>query len=69
MKKVVKKSSFVVAEEDKVRVEEHEQYVSRSAHKLSAFLKELELDLSAGVALDIGSSTGGFTQVFITKWC
>ena len=63
--KVMKKSSFKVEEGDDVTVQEHKSYVSRSAHKLEQFLLELNLDVSGRVALDIGSSTGGFTQVLL----
>lgn len=59
------KSSFVLKESDKVVVREHREYVSRSAFKLSAFLDELKIDLKGKIALDIGSSTGGFTQVLL----
>jgi 23S rRNA (cytidine1920-2'-O)/16S rRNA (cytidine1409-2'-O)-methyltransferase len=62
---VVFKSSFRVEESDVVVVQKYKEYVSRSAHKLDAFLKELDLCLDAKVALDIGSSTGGFTQVLL----
>jgi len=63
--KLVKKSSFKVSDEDEVSVENHKQYVSRSANKLALFLEELVLDVKDRVALDIGSSTGGFTQVLL----
>jgi len=63
--KVVKKSSLKVEESDEVNVAEHKEYVSRSAHKLSNFLQELNLDINGSVCLDIGSSTGGFTQVLL----
>lgn len=63
--KVILKSSFKLDESDKVEVKEHKNYVSRSAFKLSAFLDELKLELKDKVALDIGSSTGGFTQVLL----
>lgn len=59
------KSSFVLKDSDKVAVNEHKEYVSRAAFKLSAFLDELGLDLRDKTALDIGSSTGGFTQVLL----
>lgn len=71
---VIRKSAYKVDVTDKVEVKEHENYVSRSAHKLNAFLEELTLhpkstsfkaDLKDKVALDIGSSTGGFTQVLL----
>ena len=59
------KSSFKVADSDEVLLKEHKSYVSRSALKLSTFLDEIKLDLNSRVALDIGSSTGGFTQVLL----
>ena len=65
--KVIVKSSYKLSENDKVSVAEHKQYVSRSAHKLDEFLNELDLDVSARVCLDIGSSTGGFTQVLLER--
>jgi 23S rRNA (cytidine1920-2'-O)/16S rRNA (cytidine1409-2'-O)-methyltransferase len=63
--KVVTKSAFILKESDKVEVKEHKAYVSRSALKLALFLEELELDIKDAVALDIGASTGGFTQVLL----
>ena len=65
--KCIKKSSFKVADTDNVEVKEHKSYVSRSAHKLDEFLNELDLDISSRLALDIGSSTGGFTQVLLER--
>lgn len=59
------KSSLMLKSSDKVVVKEHREYVSRSAFKLSAFLDELGLDVADKIALDIGSSTGGFTQVLL----
>lgn len=63
--KVVVKSSFKVEDCDEVCVAEHENYVSRAAYKLKSFLEELALNIEAMVCLDIGSSTGGFTQVLL----
>jgi 23S rRNA (cytidine1920-2'-O)/16S rRNA (cytidine1409-2'-O)-methyltransferase len=65
--KVIKKSSYKVGEDDKVEVTKHKSFVSRSAHKLDEFLDELDLDITGFVALDIGSSTGGFTQVLLER--
>ena len=63
--KVIKKSSFKLSSEDSITIAEYKEYVSRSAHKLAYFLEELSLDIKGRVALDIGSSTGGFTQVLL----
>lgn len=62
--KVIKKPAFQV-EDETVTVEEGDHYVSRAAWKLRGFLNECELDISGMEALDIGASTGGFTQVLL----
>jgi len=65
--KIIKKSSFKVQEGDEVNVAEHKSYVSRAAFKLLEFLEEIDFDVTHKVALDIGSSTGGFTQVLLER--
>jgi len=63
--KIITKPSFKVDFSSFVTITEHKSYVSRSAHKLLDFLDTLALDLENKTALDIGSSTGGFTQVLL----
>ncbi len=63
--KVINKSSYKLCKEDIVTLSEYKDYVSRSAHKLALFLEELNLNVVDKIALDIGSSTGGFTQVLL----
>ncbi len=63
--KIIKKSSFPLTNEEKVSVGEHKAYVSRAAYKLFNFLEAIALDIKGKHALDIGSSTGGFTQVLL----
>ena len=64
---VITKSSFKVEDTDSVVIKEYKKFVSRSAHKLDEFLSELNIDISGYTALDIGSSTGGFTQVLLER--
>lgn len=42
-------------------------FVSRSAIKLDTFLEEINLDVTNMSGLDIGASTGGFTQVLLMR--
>lgn len=63
--KIIDKVSFDVAEGMVVEVADTELYVSRAAIKLKGFLPYTEWDLKGLNALDIGSSTGGFTQVLL----
>lgn len=63
--KVILKSSYKISEDDTIKVQEYKQYVSRAAHKLAEFLDELKLNLLGMTCLDIGASTGGFTQVLL----
>jgi 23S rRNA (cytidine1920-2'-O)/16S rRNA (cytidine1409-2'-O)-methyltransferase len=60
--KVVTKAGFLVSETDDVRLTATEQYVSRAGLKLASVAKVLHLDFKDKVVLDIGSSTGGFTD-------
>ena len=64
---VVKKSSYKISVNDIVEVVEHKQFVSRSAHKLDEFLNETDFSVEGMLSLDIGSSTGGFTQVLLER--
>ena len=40
-------------------------YVSRGAHKLRKALEVFDIDLSGAVCVDVGASTGGFTDVML----
>jgi len=63
--KIINKPSFNVPKESNIEILEENFYVSRAAYKLKHFLDEIKLDLNNKIALDIGSSTGGFTQILL----
>lgn len=50
-----------------LEVPEPEPYVSRGGHKLAAALDAFEIDPAGRVCLDVGASTGGFTDVLLQR--
>ena len=46
---------------------EPDPYVSRGGHKLAAALDAFQIDPTGRVALDVGASTGGFTDVLLQR--
>jgi 23S rRNA (cytidine1920-2'-O)/16S rRNA (cytidine1409-2'-O)-methyltransferase len=50
-----------------IDVEQPDPYVSRGGHKLAAALDAFEIDPTGKVALDVGASTGGFTDVLLQR--
>lgn len=65
--KVILKPSALVLESDTIEIDDADTYVSRGAYKLKGCLESLGIDLRDQVCLDIGASTGGFTQVCLEK--
>lgn len=62
--KVIKKPGYLVSQEDELSLE-GEQYVSRAALKLASVAELFKLDFRNKTVLDVGSSTGGFTDYAI----
>lgn len=61
--KVINKPNFECSSFDDVKIlKETNPYVSRGGFKLEAAIKEFYLDFKDKIVLDIGSSTGGFTD-------
>ena len=60
--RVVTKPGQVVSLEAAVRLTSSERYVSRAGLKLASVAKLLEIDFKQKIVLDVGSSTGGFTD-------
>jgi len=64
---VVTKTSHEVADDIAIEISGAPDYVGRGALKLLAALEEWDIDPSGMLALDIGASTGGFTQVLLER--
>ncbi|WP_331250513.1 TlyA family RNA methyltransferase [Helicobacter apodemus] len=64
---IMLKSSLEVSLEDEITLKEEKSFVSRAGEKLFGFLSNHSFALEGLNALDIGSSTGGFTQVLLQK--
>ncbi len=58
----VEKASYQVLEDDKIELINLIPYVSRGGLKLEKAIKVFNLDFNDKVVLDIGASTGGFTD-------
>lgn len=50
-----------------IAVSGNDRYVSRGAHKLIAGLDGFGIEAAGRLALDLGASTGGFTQVLLER--
>jgi len=64
---VVAKASDMVDEDAALDVTLPHPWVSRGGVKLAAALDAFNVDPSERVCIDVGSSTGGFTQVLLTR--
>jgi 23S rRNA (cytidine1920-2'-O)/16S rRNA (cytidine1409-2'-O)-methyltransferase len=56
-----------VAEDAELAVDTGPRYVSRGGDKLAGALDVLGLDVTGKVAIDVGSSTGGFTDALLQR--
>ena len=60
--KVITKSGHFVSENSDIILTATEQYVSRAGLKLASVAELLKLNFKDKIVLDVGSSTGGFTD-------
>jgi 23S rRNA (cytidine1920-2'-O)/16S rRNA (cytidine1409-2'-O)-methyltransferase len=64
--KPITKPGTAVPVEAQIRLREPEsKYVSRGALKLKKAIEDFRIDLSGKVALDVGASTGGFSEILL----
>src|SRR5690554_1714198 len=60
--RVQQKPGFLVGDDADVKLHTGEQYVSRAGMKLASVADIFGLDFRGKTVLDVGSSTGGFTD-------
>lgn len=60
--RVITKPGFFVGDEAKLALTAAERYVSRAGLKLASVASKFGIDFADSVVLDVGSSTGGFTD-------
>lgn len=65
--RAIVKPAHPVAPTDVIDVDGDDRYVSRAALKLIAGLDAAAVDVRGMLALDLGASTGGFTQVLLER--
>ncbi len=66
--KIISKASYLVSENDIITVIEKEHsFASRGGNKLFGALQQWDIDLHQRVVLDIGASTGGFSDVCLQQ--
>ena len=65
--RVVDKPSELLDEQTAIDVKPARKYVGRGALKLESALEHFHIDLLGKTALDIGSSTGGFTDCMLQR--
>lgn len=60
--RAVAKAGYMVVEGDDIRLAAAERYVSRAGLKLASVVNKLSVQFTDQTVLDVGSSTGGFTD-------
>ena len=65
--RIVDKPGYRVKEGTKVEVLQPPKFVSRGGYKLENLLERISLDVRGMVCLDVGASTGGFTDCLLQK--
>jgi 23S rRNA (cytidine1920-2'-O)/16S rRNA (cytidine1409-2'-O)-methyltransferase len=63
----MEKPGHSVASDASVEVRERMPYVSRGGYKLAGALDAFHVDVSGRVCLDVGASTGGFTDCLLQR--
>jgi len=64
---LVRKPSDQISPAAAIAADPAHPYVSRGGVKLAAALESFSLDITGRVCLDVGASTGGFTEVLLAR--
>jgi 23S rRNA (cytidine1920-2'-O)/16S rRNA (cytidine1409-2'-O)-methyltransferase len=64
---VVDKPARLVPRDARIEIERPAPFVSRSGEKLAAALEAFSTDLRGRIGLDVGCSTGGFTDCLLQR--
>jgi 23S rRNA (cytidine1920-2'-O)/16S rRNA (cytidine1409-2'-O)-methyltransferase len=64
---IVRKASDAISSAAKIEAEPEHPYVSRGGVKLAAALEHFHIDVTGRVCLDVGASTGGFSEVLVLR--
>jgi len=65
--RVDRKAGDLVESDLDIELVERDPYVSRGGHKLAAALDAFAIDPAGRTCLDVGASTGGFTDVLLQR--
>jgi 23S rRNA (cytidine1920-2'-O)/16S rRNA (cytidine1409-2'-O)-methyltransferase len=65
--KTVRKASEEISATAAIAAQPEHPYVSRGGIKLAAALDRFSLDVTGRVCLDVGASTGGFTEILLAR--
>jgi 23S rRNA (cytidine1920-2'-O)/16S rRNA (cytidine1409-2'-O)-methyltransferase len=65
--KAVAKPSETIAEDAALQAQPAHPFVSRGGVKLAGALEQYPIDIEGHVCLDVGASTGGFTEVLLAN--
>lgn len=63
--KIITKPGFVVKESSEISIKESAEFVSRGGIKLKKALCDFDVDVKDKICLDVGASTGGFTDCLL----
>lgn len=65
--RLITKSGYFVHDLSQVELDQPEQFVSRAGLKLASVADKLAVDFRGKTVLDVGSSTGGFTDYALSR--